>query len=311
VATPLVSIVIPVYNGAQYLSAAIDSALGQTYPNIEVLVVNDGSCDDGETARVAKRYGDRIRYEEKENGGVATALNLGIERMRGEYFAWLSHDDLYLPGRIAHQMSLIRRYGPRQLVAGGYWLVNSQLEILAPQDIRRMYTREKLDIPLFPVFHCAVNGCTMLIHKQHFDRVGLFESSLSTTQDYDLWFRMLRGQRLVYTRQLDVLSRVHDGQTSVAMLNKHQAECTELWLKLFSKLTDEEMTAMAGSVKTFYRDMYTHFRDRTSYPVVAEYLRQQGGLDQDDVYSLIQPTASLRFLKWQRKRTEKKIRQFR
>src|SRR5690554_1481040 len=70
-----VSIVIPVYNGANYLHEAINCALAQTYLNVEVVVVNDGSSDDGETERIALSYGDRIRYFTKENGGVATALN--------------------------------------------------------------------------------------------------------------------------------------------------------------------------------------------------------------------------------------------
>ena len=66
---PKVSIVIPAYNASNYLSEAIDSALAQTYPNVEVVVVNDGSPDDGATRAVALSYGDRIRYVEKENGG--------------------------------------------------------------------------------------------------------------------------------------------------------------------------------------------------------------------------------------------------
>src|SRR5579862_6874144 len=97
---PLVSIVIPVYNGANYLRAAINSALAQTYKNIEVIVVNDGSRDDGQTDAIAKEYGDRVRYFSKENGGCGSALNFGIANMRGDYFSWLSHDDTYLPRKI-------------------------------------------------------------------------------------------------------------------------------------------------------------------------------------------------------------------
>lgn len=99
--TPKVSIVIPVYNGANYLREAIESALDQTYPNIEVIVVNDGSSDDGATEQVAFSFGNRIRYFSKENGGVASALNAGIRLMSGEYLSWLSHDDVYYSCKVA------------------------------------------------------------------------------------------------------------------------------------------------------------------------------------------------------------------
>ena len=72
----------------------------KTLEEIEIIVVNDGSNDDGATWKIAHSYGNKIRYFEKENGGVSTALNLGIENMRGEYFSWLSHDDLYYPNKM-------------------------------------------------------------------------------------------------------------------------------------------------------------------------------------------------------------------
>ncbi len=75
-----ISIIIPVYNGSNYLRHAIDSALRQDYPNFEVIVVNDGSNDNDETEKITLSYGDKIRYFKKENGGVATALNYGIEK---------------------------------------------------------------------------------------------------------------------------------------------------------------------------------------------------------------------------------------
>ena len=104
---PKVSIVIPVYNGANYLHESIDSALAQTYPNLEILVVNDGSTDDGATEAIALSYGDKIRYFCKENGGVSSALNLGIRNMTGDYFSWLSHDDAYEPEKVADSVSLL------------------------------------------------------------------------------------------------------------------------------------------------------------------------------------------------------------
>ena len=104
-----VSIIIPAYNASNYLSQAIDSALAQSYHNIEIIVVNDGSNDNGATEAIALSYGDKIKYIYKENGGSSSALNTGIQMMTGEWFSWLSHDDLYMPDKIKAQMDYLTK----------------------------------------------------------------------------------------------------------------------------------------------------------------------------------------------------------
>jgi len=101
---PLVSIVIPVYNGSNFLKEAIQSALSQTYNNIEIIVVNDGSNDNNKTEQIALSFKNKIRYLKKNNGGVSSALNLGIRKMNGDFFSWLSHDDLYEKDKIQNQI---------------------------------------------------------------------------------------------------------------------------------------------------------------------------------------------------------------
>ena len=103
---PLVSVVIPVYNGTNFLKEAIESVFAQTFTDYEILVVDDGSTDG--TWDLIQSYGPRVRGLHKENGGVASALNLGIREMRGTYFAWLSHDDLWLPEKLARQVELLK-----------------------------------------------------------------------------------------------------------------------------------------------------------------------------------------------------------
>ena len=99
---PLVSVVIPCYRQARYLPEAIDSVLGQSYPTVEVLVVNDGSDDD--TEAVAQRYGERIRYVWRANGGISAARNTGIQHACGAYLKFLDADDYLHPEQIAWQM---------------------------------------------------------------------------------------------------------------------------------------------------------------------------------------------------------------
>lgn len=117
VSKPLVSIVIPVYNGENYLEEAIHSALNQSYENIEIIVVNDGSTDN--TENIALKYKDKIKYFKKENGGVSSALNLGIKNMTGEYFSWLSHDDLYYEDKIERQIIELEKHDYKYKVISG------------------------------------------------------------------------------------------------------------------------------------------------------------------------------------------------
>jgi glycosyltransferase involved in cell wall biosynthesis len=250
---PLVSIVIPVYNGSDYLAQAIDSALAQTYENFEVIVVNDGSKDGGKTREIALSYGDKVRYFEKENGGVATALNFGIEKMKGEYFSWLSHDDLYYPDKIRSQMELLENgEAPADaIVYSCYETIDAKSRLLAVVNPANRYSREKLNIPLFPVLRGLIHGCAVLIHKSHFQRAGTFDPGLPTTQDYDLWFRMFRDAKVVFHEKVLVKSRCHPNQGSKTLY--HAAECNQLWISMIDRTTPEEMRRMEGDIYRFYR----------------------------------------------------------
>ena len=96
---PKVVVIMPVYNGSNYMREAIDSALNQTYKNVEVVVINDGSTDGGKTDAIAKSYGDKIKYFVKENGGVSSALNFGIKYIQDNY------KDAYFDGHLGFCIS--------------------------------------------------------------------------------------------------------------------------------------------------------------------------------------------------------------
>ncbi len=141
---PKISIVIPVYNGANYLKEAIDSALSQDYGNYEVIVVNDGSNDNGETEKIALSYGSNIRYFKKENGGVATALNLAIEKAEGEYVSWLSHDDAYFPNKLSCQVNYLKSLGypERTILSANVEIIDGKSEHI--QNLNLHYRTEDI-----------------------------------------------------------------------------------------------------------------------------------------------------------------------
>lgn len=256
---PLVSIIIPVYNGENYLKEAIESALSQTYKNIEILVINDGSKDSGATEKIALSYGDKIRYFDKENGGVATALNLGIENMRGEYFSWLSHDDLYYPEKVEVQINHLKKTGEmKAIIYSNYEILEMKSHVYTKFKLEKIYTPERVKNPMFAVLQGLVYGCTLLIHKSHFDRVGLFNTNMITTQDYDLWFRMFRNQKIEFVPMSLVVCREHNerGSKTIACYNKEKCD---LRLEYVNSLTDQEVYSAYRTRYNFYHNVALFF----------------------------------------------------
>lgn len=255
---PLVSIVIPVYNGSNYVREAIDSALAQTYKNIEIIIVNDGSTDN--TEELIKSYKDkRIRYFKKENGGVSTALNLGIKKMRGEYFSWLSHDDLYYPNKIEKQISILiedcEEKKEKTILYSNYSLINENSEKISDLKFEKNNFIEKLNYPFYPLLNGLINGCTLLIPKKCFNEVGYFDPKLRATQDYDLWFKMFPKYELFFIKDNLVKTRIHSEQSTKKITTVNQ-ECNNLWINMVKRLNDDQKRKISGSILSFYKNTY-------------------------------------------------------
>lgn len=217
---PLVSIVIPVYNGANYMREAIDSALAQTYDNLEIIVVNDGSDDGGETERIAKSYGDKIRYYAKENGGCASALNFGIRQMRGTWFSWLSHDDVYFPEKVQSAIDHINQYHldiERTILKCGSMSIDGDGNAVLS---RKLAAGERTVTPdrMFARFMQgkALNGCALLIPKAALDAIGEFSTTYIYILDWIYWINLaLAGYSFFEYDDVLVKNRKHAGQVSV------------------------------------------------------------------------------------------------
>ena len=252
---PKVSIIIPVYNGSNYLQEAIDSALAQTYPNCEVLVINDGSCDEGKTEAIALSYGDRIRYFKKENGGVASALNMGIRQMTGEYFSWLSHDDVYYPNKVKREVQAILASGdPMKLVQCEYDFYDEDTGTYTPTDFSKTYTIGQLTNSVFSVLQLQIHACCALIHKSHFDRVGMFDEGLRTVQDIEMWFRLFRGQKSLFVPERLYKVREH-AEAGNHTIPSYYSETCRLYKNLIGQLSDQEIISIWGSTFCFYTRM--------------------------------------------------------
>lgn len=219
---PLVTIVIPVYNGANYVSQAIESALAQTYRNVEIIVVNDGSPDNSE--EVVKPYMDRVRYFKKTNGGVSSALNYALKEMQGSWLSWLSHDDLYLPEKIERQVfrlneilnekqgcdieKIVLSCQDQRIDENGKVLPHRKTVHPAYSDPYELVAKEVIDY--------TIGGCTVLASKSAYQAMGGFDESNRTISDADMWFKlMLAGFTFDFSNEVLVQSRYHKGMVSV------------------------------------------------------------------------------------------------
>ena len=246
---PLVSIIIPVYNGENYLKYAIESALGQTYRNVEVIVVDDGSID--ATHDICLSYGDKLRYFYQENSGVASAVNCGIKNMNGEYFSWLSHDDTYHKDKIEKQIYAALESGdPTRIVNGNYEIDNEIYHTHTSIRYDEAYGIDKMETSVFPILMTAFHGCVPLVHKKHFKKAGLFDPSKRLTQDFDFYFKALRGEKTIFLTEPLVNVRVHKEAGRVVSREFSKA-CSDQYIEFYKKMDRDELLTMFDVPETF------------------------------------------------------------
>jgi len=269
---PLVSIVIPIYNGQDFLHDAISSALKQRYKNIEVIVINDGSTDSSE--KMAKNFGDKILYFKKKNEGVATALNLGIKKAKGKYISWLSHDDVYLPSKVEEQIKALNLLPldlrQKTICYSDYMFTDRKGNMLQEVKLRQIFKQNQLDDPLFPLFKQVIHGCSLLIPKKCFDEIEGFDENLKHTQDYNLWFMMFPKYKLIHIPQILIKSRLHDLQSSKSSIDAI-VEGDELWTKMYKGITDKQKEFIGGTLDEFYVSSFRHMLLAKHYRA-AQYL---------------------------------------
>jgi hypothetical protein len=236
-----VSIIIPVYNGSNFLDSAIRSALSQTHDDCEIIVVNDGSNDLGATQKIIDSYGDRILPLVKENGGVATALNLGIASANGSHLLWLSHDDVLTVTAVedlVQTAELSNSFGAA-IVYGAWHTIDEKGNLTGEIKAEKSLSLNFQNSPHLPILFSLVHGCSLLIPTELIRRMGGFDVSLPTTQDYDLFWRMFPETRLLHCSRNTLYQRNHSLQGSNSIQN-HLPEADRLWLKFLRDILDTD-----------------------------------------------------------------------
>lgn len=213
--TPKVSVIIPAYQDAEHIRAAVDSVLAQTYLDREVIVVDDGSTD--ETLKVLSAYGDAIQVISQPNRGPSAARNLGIQVAQGEWVAFLDADDTWLPDKLARQMPLFQKGDGVGLVCSDTFFIDSQG--LRPRT-GFMDNSPHSGRVLMTIFTASfIPTSTVVVRKICLDQVGGFDEGLRACEDLDLWLRIAAEWEIGFVPEPLAYYRVSDGQLSSQRVN--------------------------------------------------------------------------------------------
>lgn len=287
---PLVTIVIPVFNGANYLNEAIDSALAQTYTNLEIIVVNDGSQDGGLTEDIALGYGDRIRYFSKQNGGTSTALNVGIKNMRGDYFCWLSHDDLYHPECVEAQIKALANLDDKTTITmTDLCTMDENRRIMCADTDYSFHIREwpqRAEVRLYPVIYMKLHGCQIMFHRGVFESVGLFDEEMLVAQDFEFFARAFRVFPHVLIPRVLGTARDSSNRQGRRSASKGSVEYSRVFLSVIDSFLEEDFAKLAMTKLQFLKDMqylYKHTGYEPAYLEITKRLRPYLHLNYTDL----------------------------
>ena len=236
---PKVSVIMPVYNGEEYIDSAIGSLLTQDFRDFELIVVNDGSTD--RSKEVIEAYGDpRIVYiENASNLGLARVRNIGLTHVRGKYIAWLDCDDVSLPGRLQKQVDVLDQNPKIGLCGTWVKTIGKENEEIwcYPTDSRFLRARMLFDDPL------ATSSIMMRTECVGGEQAG-FDLDYPPAEDYELWERISRTWEVTNIPEVLTGYRVHAAQTSVIKAEKQRQSVWAIQERILARLgvvpTEEE-----------------------------------------------------------------------
>jgi len=205
-----VSILVPTFNRANYITECLDSLLAQTMPALEIIVIDDGS-EDG-TAEVLKRYGQRIRYIRKDNGGKPTAVNLGLALAQGELIWIFDDDDVALPDAIANRVEALQARPDAGFVYSPHFYGGDGADGKIQRGRMHQFPTHTPDSFLFELMKgCFFHLATALVRADAYRAVGGFDTELLSSEDYDMQLRLARAYRAAYCPAPSFIFRQHSG----------------------------------------------------------------------------------------------------
>lgn len=259
---PKVSVIIPVFNYEKYIKESVDSCLTQTYKNLEIIVVDDGSTDS--TPQILNAYGNQIIYVQQKNMGAAVALNNGIKMSTGELVCWLSADDVFLPDKIRLQVEQFNLLPDYDLVYTDFYVIDSEGKILKEAESAWHPPSRALSQILKENF---INGSTVMMKKKAWEAVGGFYEKIPANVDTHMWIKLLlKNSKFLLLPEKLVKYRFHDkSQTSNRQFMITYGELVFAWafnnipVNLIHKGNHPNRALFYKGIKHFYIKHYFTF----------------------------------------------------
>lgn len=245
---PKVSVIIPTYNRAKLIRRAVDSVLSQSYKDYEIIIVDDGSTDN--TKEILANYDGSIRYIYKNNEGISATRNRGIKEAKGEFIAFLDSDDEWLPDKLALQADLLEKNKKLGLVCSKMIILNGNSEKIGmkPEQKTGEDFRELLEIG------GDLPTSTVMVRKECFDKVGVFDELLPPMEDFEMWVR-IASKYDIYTvpDKIFALYYRHDQQITSDKFKVYEAtvKLQRKFMTLFKHMPDFPAKAVQNKLASY------------------------------------------------------------
>ena len=225
---PWVSIVTPTYNQASFLRDTIESVLEQDYPNVELIILDDGSTD--ATAKILSEYTGRVTWESQPNMGQTPTINKGWQRCRGEILTWLNSDDTLLPGTLSKAVEYLRDNPEVGIVFGDTLFTEADGTPIEPNPDRGTFDYQKF------VVQCEnpIPQPSAFIRRSVIDDVGLLDPHYYYFMDWDFWLRAGARHRIDYVPEILSTYRLHADSKTVAQAGRAAPELERMYRKYFA-----------------------------------------------------------------------------
>jgi glycosyltransferase involved in cell wall biosynthesis len=217
---PLLSIVTPSFNQAQFLETTILSVLEQDYPAVEYIIMDGGSADG--SVEIIRRYDARVaHWQSKPDRGQADAINEGLQRAQGEFVAWINSDDVYLPGAISEAVRALEQFPQAGMVYGDGIMVGSELEVLDK------HSYPQLDLVDLLAFEVLLQPAVFM-RKHVLDEVGYLDPSYNLILDHELWIRIASRYPIKHVSSYWALERTHHQAKTIALAGEFVSEAERM-----------------------------------------------------------------------------------